>query len=99
MVKENETFKGIKQKLLDEIDKVSGVLAKLQSKQGEFTLQQFEKELVEIYKDNITARNIANGYFTCIEDRGNSFQNKEFYVKKTVGEVTKYRITNSLIEV
>lgn len=95
MVKENETFKGIKQKLLDEIDKVSGVLAKLQSKQGEFTLQQFEKELVEIYKDNITARNIANGYFTCIEDRGNSFQNKEFYVKKTVGEVTKYRITNS----
>lgn len=67
-INEEETFVGVKEKLIECIDKVNKVLAKLQAMQGEFTINELKKELNEEFKDKIITENIANGYFKCIED-------------------------------
>lgn len=92
MIEDNASFIGLRDKLLDNINIVSNILGKFQGKQGEFTLQQFKKELNEQFKNTIIAENIANGYFKCIE---NSLLNNHFYTRKNVGDTVKYRIVNS----
>ena len=92
MLDEESTFEGIKEKLLYNVNIVSNILAKFQSKQGEFTMQEFKKELNDQFKNTIIAENIANGYFKCLE---NQLLIKSFYTTKNVGETVKYRIVSS----
>lgn len=92
MIDEEATFAGIKEKILECINTVSNILAKFQSQQGEFTLQQFKKELNDQFKNSVIAENVANGYFKCIES---SVLTRPFYTRKNVGETVKYRIINS----
>ena len=92
-INEETTFVGIKEKLIECIDKVNKVLAKLQAMQGEFTINELKKELNEEFKDKIITENIANGYFKCIED--SELLIRDFVTTKTVGEIVKYRINSS----
>ena len=92
MLDEESTFEGIKEKLLYNVNIVSNILAKFQSKQGEFTMQEFKKELNDQFKNTIIAENIANGYFKCLE---NQLLIKSFYTTKNVEETVKYRIVSS----
>ena len=92
-INEEETFVGVKEKLIECIDKVNKVLAKLQAMQGEFTINELKKELNEEFKDKIITENIANGYFKCIEDP--ELLIRDFVTTKTIGEIVKYRITSS----
>ncbi len=89
---DGEIFIGVKNKLLECINKVSKVLASFQSQQGEFTIQQFKKELNEQFKNTIISENVASGYFKIIE---NQLLTKPFYIRKNIGESVKYKIINS----
>ena len=89
---DGDTFVGIKDKLLECINKVSKVLANFQLQQGEFTVQQLKKELNEQFENTIISENVANGYFKIIE---NQLLTKPFYTRKNVGELVKYKIINS----
>ena len=95
MIQEDETFVGIRDKILDCINKVSDILTILQRQQGEFTMIQFKQKLNEVFKNSVISENIANGYFRCIEDNENSIYSRPFYVTKTIGDIVKYRIVNS----
>lgn len=94
-INEEETFVGVKEKLIECIDKVNKVLAKLQAMQGEFTINELKKELNEEFKDKIITENIANGYFKCIEDP--ELLIRDFVTTKTIGEIVKYRINSSML--
>lgn len=95
MINDEDTFVGIRDKILDCINKVSDILARLQRQQGEFTMIQFKQKLNEVFKNSVISENIANGYFRCIEDNENSIYSRSFYVTKTIGDIVKYRIVNS----
>lgn len=95
MIDEERTFVGIREKILDNVNKVSDILARLQSQQGEFTLMQFKQKLNEVFKNSVISENVANAYFRCIEDNENTLYSRPFYVTKNVGEVVKYRIVNT----
>lgn len=92
MINETETFTNIRDKILNNINLVSDILARFQSEQGEFTILQFKQKLNEIFKNSVIAENIANGYFNCIE---NSIYSKPFYTTRIIGDVIKYRIVNT----
>lgn len=92
---DKETFKGIKDRLISEIDKVSRILGIFQNRAGIFTIKDFEGELVKEYKDKILARTIANSYFKCIESDDASASDNRFYSYKRQNEIEKYTITNS----
>ena len=95
MIDEEKSFVGIRDKILDNINKVSDILSGFQSQQGEFTMVQFKQKLNQVFKNSVIAENIANGYFRCIEDNENSFYSKPFYITKRIGDVIKYRIVNT----
>ena len=95
MINDEDTFVGIRDKILDCINKVSDILTRLQRQQGEFTMIQFKQKLNEVFKNSVISENIANGYFRCIEDNENSIYSRSFYVTKTIGDIVKYRIVNS----
>ena len=95
MIDEEKNFVGIRDKILDNINKVSDILSGFQSQQGEFTMIQFKQKLNQVFKNSVIAENIANGYFRCIEDNENSFYSKPFYITKRIGDVIKYRIVNT----
>ena len=95
MIDEEKNFVGIRDKILDNINKVSDILSGFQSQQGEFTMVQFKQKLNQVFKNSVIAENIANGYFRCIEDNENSFYSKPFYITKRIGDVIKYRIVNT----
>lgn len=95
MIDEENTFVGIRDKILDCINKVSDILARLQRQQGEFTMIQFKKKLNEAFKNSVISGNIANGYFRCIENNENIIYSRPFYVTKTIGDIVKYRIVNT----
>ena len=92
MLDADSTFEGIKEKLLYNVNIVSNILAQFQSKQGEFTMQEFKKELNDQFKNSVIAENVANGYFKCLE---NGLFTRSFYTAKNVGETVKYRIVSS----
>lgn len=92
-INEDENFVGIKDRAVECVEKVNKVLTKLQSRQGEFTTNEFRRELNEEFKDRIIAENVANGYFRCIKD--DSMFAREFVTTKTVGETVKYKINSS----
>lgn len=91
-IDDEKNLEGIRNELLNNIDIVSKIISKFQSKQGEFTMQQFQKELKEQFKDSTIAENVANGYFKCISD---PLMGKSFYTTKMVGDIVKYKIVNS----
>ena len=95
MIDEEKSFVGIRDKILDNINKVSDILSEFQHQQGEFTMVQFKQKLNHVFKNSVIAENIANGYFRCIEDNENSFYSKPFYITKRIGDVIKYRIVNT----
>lgn len=95
MINDEDTFVGIRDKILNCINKVSDILTRLQRQQGEFTMIQFKQKLNEVFKNSVISENIANGYFRCIEDKENSIYSRPFYVTKTIGDIVKYRIVNS----
>ena len=95
LLDENGSFLNIMDKLLANINSVSEVIAKFQMQQGEFTMQQFKKELNITFKDNSIAENIANSYFKLIQPAKGTNLFKSFYTKKLVGDVMKYRIVSS----
>lgn len=95
MIDDEDTFEGIRDKILDCINKVSDILARLQRQQGEFTMIQFKQKLNEVFKNSVISENIANGYFRCIEDNENTIYSRPFYVTKTIGDIVKYRIVNT----
>ena len=95
MIDEKETFVGIRDRILDCINKVSDILTRLQRQQGEFTMIQIKQKLNEVFKNSVISENIANGYFRCIEDNENTIYSKPFYVTKTIGDIVRYRIVNT----
>ncbi len=95
MIDDEKTFEGIRDKILDYINKVSDILSMLQMQQGEFTMVQFKQKLNEVFKNSVISENIANGYFKCIETDENSIYSRPFYVTKMVGDIVKYRIVNT----
>ena len=95
MIDEEKSFVGIRDKILDNINKVSDILSEFQHQQGEFTMVQFKQKLNHVFKNSVIAENIANGYFGCIEYNGNSVYSRPFYITKRIGDVIKYRIVNT----
>lgn len=95
MIDDKDTFSGIRDKILVCINKVSDIITGLQRQQGEFTMMQFKQKLNQVFKNSVISENIANGYFSCIEDKENSIYSGPFYVTKTIGDIVKYRIVNS----
>ena len=91
MIDDKDTFKGIRDKIFDCINKVSDILTKLQKQQGEFTIIQFKQKLNEVFKNSVIAENVANGYFRCIETKENSIYSRPFYVTKPIKQIYKQK--------